>query len=244
MHVSLREKIGEGGFGDIWKAEDAIGRTVAVKFIRPSAAEMSTALDHARALGRLNHPSIVSVYSVESLTDPESGELRDAVVMEFLHGETLATRLRRTRFSQSEVLEIGTKLLDGLEHIHLQGIAHGDLHGDNVILQGSQPKIIDILYRDSLALLSNATKDTRLRKDIVSVRMMLYDILLTSELDPADAAEFNSSLSHQPALFELREAFLIVADACGAATTLCGLNNQFNASRMRHSWNLRHTRVL
>src|SRR6202022_2516536 len=114
------------------------------------AAMLLSALDHARALGGLPHPNVVSVYSIETVVDPDSGHAADAVVMELLEGDTLALRLRGPRFTQCEVIDVGNGLIGGLEHIHGQGLAHGDLHVENVILVGGTPKIIDILYRDSL----------------------------------------------------------------------------------------------
>jgi hypothetical protein len=212
MEITFKSKLGEGGFGDVWEATDALGRSVAVKIIRSPAAIVSNALDHARALARLGHPNVVSVYSIERVADPDGGQLVDAVVMELLRGETLMARVKGHRFSQQEAMDIGLGLLNGLGHIHNGGLAHGDLHADNVMLIGTVPKIIDILYTDSLALLSNASKESRLRKDILNLRMMLNDVLFTSELDPAVATEFNASLTHQPTLIDLRYAFELAVD--------------------------------
>src|SRR2546428_1138434 len=212
MQLTLGERLGEGAFGDVYEAVDELGRRLAVKIIRPSAAAFSTALDHARALARAQHPNVVSIYSLEKVPDPDTGVPIDAVVMELLEGETLGDRLARQRLTTEEVRRFGIGILDGLEHIHRQGLAHGDLHVDNVILVGTTPKIIDILYRDSLALLSTASKETRLRKDVLTLRLLLYDALLTSELDPADATEFNALLGSDASLSDVREALTNVLD--------------------------------
>jgi serine/threonine protein kinase len=194
VDLELKSKIGAGGFSNIWEATDPLGRSVAVKIVSSSAAVVSSALDHARALARVGHPNVVAVYSIEKVTDPESGRLADAIVMELLSGETLTARLLRKALTQNEVSAIGMGILEGIAKIHGEGLTHGDLHADNVMVDGALAKIIDLLYTDSLSLLSNASKDARLRKDIVSIRMMLTDIMLASELDPGAATEFNGSL--------------------------------------------------
>ena len=76
-----------------------------------------------------------------------------------------------------------------------------------MILVRSVPKIIDILYRDSLALLSAASRDVRGRCDLLDLRLLLYDALLKSELDPADATDFNAALTSDADLASIRLAF-------------------------------------
>jgi serine/threonine-protein kinase RIO1 len=212
MQVTLGSRLGEGGFGDVYEATDELGRQVAVKIIRGSGAQFSSALDHARALARARHPNVVEVYSIDTVADPDTGQPVQAVVMELLEGETLGQRRQRARFTRGEVETIGHGLINGLEHIHAQGLAHGDLHEDNVILLSNTAKIIDILYRDSLALLTTASRDQRIRRDILNLRNLLYDTLLSSELDPADAADFNAGLASDVAVTAIRAAFDVVID--------------------------------
>src|SRR2546427_10525545 len=78
MQITLGERLGEGAFGDVYEAVDELGRRLAVKIIRPSAAAFSTALDHARALARAQHPNVVSIYSLEKVPDPDTGVPIDA----------------------------------------------------------------------------------------------------------------------------------------------------------------------
>ena len=213
MQLTIGNRLGEGGFGDVYEAVDDLGRRLAVKIVRPSAAGISTALDHARALARTRHANVVSIYSLEKIADPVTGAVVDAVVMELVEGETLSERLNGNRFSLEEVRRLALGLIDGLEHIHSQGLAHGDLHSDNIVIAvDATPKIIDILYRDSLALLSTASKETRLRKDVLALRLLLYDSLLNSALDPAEATEFNTILGSDVTLAEVRAALYSVLD--------------------------------
>ncbi len=213
MDLRLGPKLGEGGFSDVYEATDALGRKVAVKIIRMSATILSSALEHAKALARTKHPNVVSIFALEKVQDPESGKVVDAIVMELLSGESLSARLHGAQFTVSEVTMISLGLVAGLRHIHSQGLSHGDLHAENVIVSEPDVKIIDILYRDSLAFLSNASKETLLRKDLLNLRLLLYDILLTSELNPINAAEFNAKLGGAaPSIDEIESALKAVLD--------------------------------
>ncbi len=200
MELNIGCRLGEGAFGDVYEATDNLGRRLAVKIIRGSAALISTALDHARALARARHPNVVTVYALEKVIDPETGRRVDGIVMERLEGDTLAKRLDIGRLSIAEVKHIGLRIIDGLGHIHAQGLAHGDLHAENVIITGSTVKVIDILYRESLALLSTRSREARLRRDLLDLRLMIHDALLRSECDPAEA------------LTAIRDAFITVLD--------------------------------
>ena len=212
MPIKLLRKLGKGGFGDVWKAKDGLDRLVAVKLIRSAAETMSSVLDHAKALARAHHPNVVTVHTVEKVTDPETGKRVDAIVMELIAGGTLSKRLRKAPFTREELRTVGTKIIDGLEHIHVQGLAHGDLHEENVMLDGTDVKIIDILYLDSLAVLSTQKKKDRLRRDLTSLRLMLSAMLGHSELDPSEVTAFNNLLQISSSVEDVRAAFLEVTD--------------------------------
>src|ERR1700758_1310211 len=94
LKVTLHSRLGDGGFADVWKATADRGRNVAVKIVRASAAVMSSALAHARALARTSHPNVVSIFSLERVNDPSSKTEVDGIVMELLEGTTLAQRFQ------------------------------------------------------------------------------------------------------------------------------------------------------
>jgi len=102
MDVRLGNRIGDGGFADVWSAEDELGREVAVKLVRASAAVISDVEAHARALVRAAHPNIVAVYSIETIKDPETGNDIRGIVMELLRGETLQRRLKGRMLERQE----------------------------------------------------------------------------------------------------------------------------------------------
>jgi serine/threonine protein kinase len=113
--------LGDGGFADVWKATDELDRDVAVKIVRASGAVLSSALAHAKALARTNHPSIVSVISLDTVEDPDSGELVPGIVMELIAGVTLSTRLQGPKFSVDEARNLGVAIATAIAHIHAQG---------------------------------------------------------------------------------------------------------------------------
>lgn len=146
MKLEIIEKLGDGGFADVWRARDQLERDVAVKIIRPASQGISDALAHAKALARANHANVVSVITLETIADPISGIEVDCVVMELIKGCTLAAYLERGALDRDELKRIGLGVIDGIAHIHAQGMTHGDLHVENVMITEGIAKIIDILY--------------------------------------------------------------------------------------------------
>jgi serine/threonine-protein kinase RIO1 len=219
LKVTLHSRLGDGGFADVWKATDDLGRNVAVKIVRASAAVMSSALAHARALARTSHPNIVSIISLERVTDPSSSAKVDGIVMELLEGTTLAQRLQGRKLSIREARTIGAAIASGIAHIHEQGMEHGDLHDANIMIGEQTIKVIDILYTDSLANLSSGTRNARLRRDCTSLKLVLQHLIAHSELPSADATKFNTLTNENPTALDIREAFLKVVDQEGLTET-------------------------
>lgn len=131
----LTEKVGAGANGTIWEAERlANGELVAIKMLRAAMAHDTIAADRLRreaaALGLAWHPNVVEVY--------EDGHLPDGtsyLVMERLHGETLAERLRRVgALTTDELMPIALQLCDALGAVHAAGIIHRDVKPSNIFL--------------------------------------------------------------------------------------------------------------
>jgi serine/threonine protein kinase len=131
----LTEKVGVGANGTIWEAERlADGELVAVKMLRAAVAHDTIAADRLRreaaALGLAWHPNVVEVY--------EDGHLPDGtsyLVMERLHGESLAERLRRVgALTPEELIPIALQLCDALGAVHAAGIVHRDVKPSNIFL--------------------------------------------------------------------------------------------------------------
>jgi serine/threonine-protein kinase len=141
--------IGEGGMGEVYEAEHlAIGRLVAVKVLNPKRAQDREAISRlrheARVAGTLGHPNICAIYDMGRLDDGSP-----YLVMERLHGETLAQRLtRETRLPIEDLIDVMLQVLSALSAAHQRGIIHRDLKPDNIFLSRREgmraiPKLLD-----------------------------------------------------------------------------------------------------
>jgi serine/threonine protein kinase/Tfp pilus assembly protein PilF len=142
-HYRILKKLGGGGMGVVYEAEDTrLGRRVAIKFLPEHLCSDSRSLDRfereAQHASSLSHPNICTVYDVD-LTSSQP-----FIVMELLEGESLKDRLARSPLPFSEVLDIGVQVADALEAAHAQGIVHRDIKPGNIFLtQRGQVKILD-----------------------------------------------------------------------------------------------------
>jgi tRNA A-37 threonylcarbamoyl transferase component Bud32/tetratricopeptide (TPR) repeat protein len=134
LHYRLIEKIGEGGMGVVWKAEDTkLHRPVALKFLaselQNDAVAFARLRREAKSAAALDHPYICKVYDIGEMQDG-----RPFIAMEFVDGETLASRLERKRPSHAEALRIAVEVAEALEKAHEEKIVHRDLKPANVMI--------------------------------------------------------------------------------------------------------------
>ena len=143
LHYRIIEKIGKGGMAEVYRAEDQkLGRQVAIKFLPPETSQDQNAkrrlLLEARAASALNHPNIITIYSIE-----EADGL-DFIVMEYVEGETLASLIARKALELSQLLELGAQVADGLAAAHAAGLIHRDIKSSNILVTPrGQAKILD-----------------------------------------------------------------------------------------------------
>jgi serine/threonine protein kinase/Tol biopolymer transport system component len=145
--------IGAGGMGEVYKARDTrLDRTVAIKVLPSSVgddpARRQRLEREARAVSSLDHPHICALYDVgrERIADPGTpGPARDIdyLVMQYLEGETLATRLERGALPVDEALRTGAQIADALAAAHRRGIVHRDLKPGNVMLTRAGARLLD-----------------------------------------------------------------------------------------------------
>jgi Tol biopolymer transport system component len=134
--------LGAGGMGAVYRAQDTrLGRTVAIKLIRPGASASAITRQRfereARAVAALNHPHICAVYDVGS----EAGA--DYLVMEYVEGETLASRLKKGPIEFAAAVKIACQVAEALSAAHTKGIVHRDLKPENIMLTGGLAKVLD-----------------------------------------------------------------------------------------------------
>ncbi len=142
-HYQVREKLGSGGMGVVYRADDLrLRREVALKFLPDGLSGDREAVARfrreARAASALNHPHICTIYDVDE------HEGRHFIAMELLEGESLADRIQTGRLSAEEVLRFGAQLADGLAAAHARQIVHRDVKPANVFITNrGDAKILD-----------------------------------------------------------------------------------------------------
>jgi len=178
-HYKILEKLGEGGMGVVYKAQDIkLDRFVAVKFLPPHLTsefeEKERFIHEAKAASALSHTNITTIHEIDEF----EGQM--FIVMEFCDGKTLKQIIEKEPLSIKKVLDIGIQVCEGLTAAHKKEIVHRDIKSDNIMVtKEGQVKIMDF----GLAKLKGATKLTKTRSTLGTLAYMSPEQAQGEEVD-------------------------------------------------------------
>ncbi|HLX12431.1 MAG TPA: serine/threonine-protein kinase, partial [Bacteroidota bacterium] len=166
LHYTILEKVGQGGMGVVYKAQDTkLDRIVALKFLPPhlasSEADKARFVHEAKAAAALNHPNVCSIIDISEFDGPAPAGKQMFIVMEFVDGQMLRDKIGSVGFKQA--IDIGIQIADGLAAAHEKGIVHRDIKPENIMIR--KDGIVQIMDFGLAKLKASGSKITRLTKE-------------------------------------------------------------------------------
>ncbi len=179
-HYKILEKLGEGGMGVVYKAEDTkLGRPVALKFLPQELTRDTEAkarfVKEARAASALDHSNICTVYEID-----ETGDGRSFIAMAYYSGETVKANIEQGPIDIEAAARIAIDISKGLSKAHAKGIVHRDIKPANILVtEDGEAKIVDF----GLAKLATGTKLTKTGTRIGTVSYMSPEQVYGEKID-------------------------------------------------------------
>jgi non-specific serine/threonine protein kinase len=180
LHYRIESKLGEGGMGEVFLAEDTtLDRKVALKFLPPhftADPEFRSRFEHeAKAAAALNHPNIVTVYELSEY------EGRLFIAMEYVAGKSLETLIKDGKTSVDEAIRVALQICAGLGEAHQAGIIHRDIKPSNILLDTRDcAKLLDF----GLAKSRRATTETKVGTTLGTLQYESPEQTLGKPVDP------------------------------------------------------------
>jgi serine/threonine protein kinase len=193
----LIERLGTGGMGEVWRAEDTrLLRQVAIKILPAQLAAdpewKDRFLREARTIAQLNHPNIATIYAI--------GDEQDSlfIAMELVEGESLSSMIKRGPMIPADAVRVAVHVADGLYEAHLKGIVHRDVKPENILVSPRSVKVLDFGIAKQLGTAEDISqtqggvvlgtphymspeqalgKPLDARSDIFSLGVVLYEML-------------------------------------------------------------------
>jgi non-specific serine/threonine protein kinase len=196
-HYHVLRKLGEGGMGEVYLAEDArLGRPVALKFL-PAALKAdpdsrARLLNEARAASLLRSPNIAVTYDIDEYAGA------DFIVMEFVEGELLSTRVKQGPLPAREAIDVGLQVADALDEAHSRGIIHRDIKSANLIR--TERGLVKVLDFGLAKFLTSRGRDEHL---ITQPQMTVAGMVVGTISYMAPEQALGRSVDHRADLFSL-----------------------------------------
>lgn len=178
-HYRIVEKIGAGGMGEVYLAEDTkLDRKVALKFLPPNMAQDPDVrlrfTREAQATAKLNHPNIVTMYEVSEQLG------RPFFAMELVEGQSLSELSKSSKLGVDRIIEIAIQVCDGLGAAHEKEIVHRDIKPSNIVIDAyGRPKILDF----GLAAIKGGENLTKTGSTLGTIRYMSPEQVQGNEID-------------------------------------------------------------
>jgi TolB-like protein/tetratricopeptide (TPR) repeat protein/tRNA A-37 threonylcarbamoyl transferase component Bud32 len=179
LHYTILEKLGEGGMGVVYKAQDTkLDRTVALKFLprhlNANEAEQARFLQEAKAAAQINHPNVCSIIDIQEF----KGE--QFIVMECIEGQTMRAKIRGAGIDAQEAVGYAIQIAEALAEAHGKGIVHRDIKCENIMLNArNQVKVMDF----GLAKLKGSLKLTKTSSTVGTLAYMAPEQIQGGEVD-------------------------------------------------------------
>ncbi len=216
-HYNILEKLGEGGMGVVYKAEDIkLKREVALKFLphhlTASETERARFIQESQAAATLNHPNICTIHAIE-----ETGH-DQFIVMEYVDGITLREKFSRAPITVKEAVAYAIQIGEALEEAHGNGIVHRDIKSDNIMVnKKNQIKVMDF----GLAKLKGSLKLTKAASTVGTLGYMAPE-----QIQGADSDHRSDIFSFGVVLFEMLTGHLPFRGEHDAALMYSILNEE------------------